>query len=260
MKTFTLDRYAKKSALRAADMPEPVVGDDDVLVEVHAAGVNQLDVKIRDGDFKLLLPYRLPQIMGNDVAGVVTRVGAHVRGFTPGDQVYARPDKDRIGTFAEFIAMNQRDVAHKPTTLGMAEAASVPLVALTAWQALVEQAGLRSGQKVFVQAGTGGVGTVAIQLAKHLGASVATTCSPAGFELVKSLGADVVIDYKTQRTSRKSCTTTTSFCTVREAPSWRSRYASSGAAARSSRSPVRPTTCSARRWGPRGTSDCCCAS
>ncbi|MFC7672540.1 NADP-dependent oxidoreductase [Mycolicibacterium sp. GCM10028919] len=198
MKTFTLDRYAKKSALRAADMPEPVVGDDDVLVEVHAAGVNQLDVKIRDGDFKLLLPYRLPQIMGNDVAGVVTRVGAHVRGFTPGDQVYARPDKDRIGTFAEFIAMNQRDVAHKPTTLGMAEAASVPLVALTAWQALVEQAGLRSGQKVFVQAGTGGVGTVAIQLAKHLGASVATTCSPAGFELVKSLGADVVIDYKTE--------------------------------------------------------------
>ncbi|KAA0094751.1 NADP-dependent oxidoreductase [Mycolicibacterium sp. P1-18] len=198
MKTFTLDRYAKRSALRAAEMPEPRVGDDDVLVDVHAAGVNVLDVKIRDGEFKPILPYRLPQIMGNDVAGVVTRVGARVRAFTPGDEVYARPDKDRIGTFAESIAMKQRDVAHKPAALNMVEAAPIPLVALTAWQALVETANLQRGQKVFIQAGSGGVGTIAIQLAKHLGATVATTCSPANFELVKGLGADVVVDYRSQ--------------------------------------------------------------
>jgi len=197
MKAFTVDRYAKKSVLRKAEMPEPVVGADDVLVEIHAAGVNLLDAKIRDGEFKLILPYRLPQIAGNDVAGVVRRVGARVRDFAPGDEVYARPDKDRIGTFAELIAMNHRDVAPKPRALGMVEAASLPLVALTAWQALVESAGLQKGQRVFIQAGTGGVGTIAIQLARHLGATVATTCSPGSFDLVKGLGADIVIDYRT---------------------------------------------------------------
>jgi NADPH:quinone reductase-like Zn-dependent oxidoreductase len=158
--------------------------------------VNLLDAKIASGEFKLMLPYRFPLILGNDVAGVVVQVGPRVRGFKPGDEVYARPDKDRIGTFAEFIAMHERDVAIKPAELSMEEAAGIPLVGLTAWQALVEMADLQPGQKVFIQAGTGGVGTFAIQLAKHLGATVATTASSANFELVKSLGADVMIDYK----------------------------------------------------------------
>jgi NADPH:quinone reductase-like Zn-dependent oxidoreductase len=198
MKALAIDRYKSTDGGRFVDMPQPTVGDEDVLVQVHAAGVNLLDAKIASGEFKLMLPYRFPLILGNDVAGVVVQVGPRVRGFKPGDEVYARPDKDRIGTFAEFIAMNERDVAIKPADLTMEEAASISLVGLTAWQALVEKANLKPGQKVFIQAGTGGVGTFAIQLAKHLGATVATTASSANFELVKALGADVLIDYKTQ--------------------------------------------------------------
>jgi NADPH:quinone reductase-like Zn-dependent oxidoreductase len=196
MRAFAIDRYKSKDGGRFLDTPQPTVGDEDVVVQVHAAGVNLLDAKIASGEFRLLLPYRFPLILGNDVAGVVVQVGPRVRGFKPGDEVYARPDKDRIGTFAEFIAMHERDVAIKPAELSMEEAAGIPLVGLTAWQALVEMADLRPGQKVFIQAGTGGVGVFAIQLAKHLGATVATTASSANFELVKSLGADVMIDYK----------------------------------------------------------------
>lgn len=198
MKAFIIDRYGRKGSLRFGEMPEPKVRDHDVLVRIHAAGVNPLDSKIRDGEFKSILPYRLPLIPGNDVAGVVTRVGAKARRFKPGDEVYARPDKGRIGAFAEFIAMNDADVAMKPTNLSMEEAASIPLVALTAWQALVEKAKLKKGQKVLIHAGSGGVGTFAIQLAKHIGATVATTTSSANVGLVKDLGADIVIDYKKQ--------------------------------------------------------------
>lgn len=196
MRAFVVDRY--KHDARAADVPDPDIGDHDVLVEIHAAGINPLDVKIRDGEFTLVLPYRTPFILGNDMAGVVVRVGARVRRFAPGDEVYARPDKDRIGTFAEFIAISEDDLATKPAGLSMEEAAAVPLVALTAWQALVERADVQPGQKVLVHAGSGGVGTIAIQLAKHLGATVATTTSTANVELVRSLGADVVIDYTEQ--------------------------------------------------------------
>lgn len=196
MKSFVIDRYVKGGALRFTESPEPELRDSDVMVEIHAAGVNVLDTKIRDGEFKLILPYRLPLVLGNDVAGVVVRVGANVRQFKPGDAVYARPAQDRIGTFAEYIAMDEADVAMKPDNLTMQEAASIPLVALTAWQVLVERANLQKGQKVLIHAGSGGVGTIAIQLAKHLGAYVATTTSTANIDLVKSLGADVVIDYK----------------------------------------------------------------
>jgi NADPH:quinone reductase-like Zn-dependent oxidoreductase len=198
MKAFVVDRYKSKGALRFGDMPDPELRDNDVMVQICAAGVNLLDAKIRDGEFKLILPYRLPLVLGNDVAGVVVRVGSKVRRFKAGDEVYARPHQDRIGTFAEFIAMNENDVAMKPKALTMEEAASIPLVGLTAWQALIERGELRKGQKVFVQAGSGGVGTLAIQLAKHVGATVATTTSTGNVELVKSLGADVVIDYKKQ--------------------------------------------------------------
>src|SRR6266513_1991843 len=163
MKAFVVDRYKSKSAVRLGEMPEPEGRDDDVLVQVHAASLNQLDSKIRDGEFKLILPYRLPLILGNDVAGVVVRVGSKVRRFKPGDEVYARPHQDRIGTFAEFIAMNEADVALKPKNLTMEEAASIPLVGLTAWQVLIERANLKRGQKVLIHAGSGGVGTFAIQ-------------------------------------------------------------------------------------------------
>lgn len=195
MKAFIVDRYQRNRALRLGDMPEPEVRDQDVLVAIHAAGLNLLDAKIRDGEFKLILPYHLPMILGNDVAGVVVRVGSKVRGFKPGDEVYARPGKDRIGTLAELIAMNEADVAVKPKNLTMEEAASIPLVGLTAWQVLIERAHVQKGQKVLIHAGSGGVGTFAIQLAKHLGATVATTTSTANVELVRRLGADVVIDY-----------------------------------------------------------------
>ena len=195
MKAFVVDRYGKGSG-RLGQMPEPALRPDDVLVEVHAAGVNPLDAKIRNGEFKLLLPYRLPVILGNEVAGVVLRVGSAVQRFKPGDEIYARPDKDRIGTFAELIAIDEADVALKPKTLGMEETASIPLAALTAWQALVERARLKPGEKVLIHAGSGGVGTIAIQLARQLGARVATTTSSANGDFVKSLGADVVIDYK----------------------------------------------------------------
>jgi alcohol dehydrogenase len=195
MNAFIVDRYGRGSG-RLGEMTEPELREDDVLVQVHAAGVNPLDSKIRNGEFKLLLPYRLPLILGNEAAGVVRRVGSRVQRFKPGDEIYARPDKDRIGTFAELIAINEADVALKPKTLSMEEAASIPLVALTAWQALVERAELKRGEKVLIHAGSGGVGTIAIQLAKHLGALVATTTSSSNVDFVKSLGADVVVDYK----------------------------------------------------------------
>jgi NADPH:quinone reductase-like Zn-dependent oxidoreductase len=198
MKAFVVDRYRKKATLRRADMPTPEVRDDEVLVEVRAAAVNLIDCKIRDGEFKLILRYRLPLILGHDVAGVVVKLGSRVRQFKLGDEVYARADDFRIGTFAEFVPVKETSLALKPASLTMEQAASIPLVGLTAWQALIDRAGLSKGQKVFIQAGSGGVGTFAIQLAKHLGASVATTTSAANVALVKSLGADVVIDYRTQ--------------------------------------------------------------
>jgi NADPH:quinone reductase-like Zn-dependent oxidoreductase len=196
MKAFIVDRYGKGKPLRAGDLPEPDLRADEVLIEVHAAAVNLIDAKVRDGEFKRILPYRTPFVLGHDVAGVVARVGPRVRQFKPGDEVFARPDDLRIGTFAEFVAVNEDAVALKPRNMTMEEAASIPLVGLTAWQALVEKARLRKGQKVFIQAGSGGVGTFAIQLARHLGAKVATTTSAGNVALVKGLGADVVIDYR----------------------------------------------------------------
>ena len=197
MKAFVVDKYKRGGSLRMAEMPEPELREDEALVRVHAAGVNLLDSKIRDGEFKLTpLPYGLPLILGHDVAGTVVRVGPRVRKFKPGDEVYARLDDFRIGAFAEFAVVKEDSLAIKPKTLTMEEAASIPLVGLTAWQALIEIAKLKKGQKIFIQAGSGGVGTFAIQLAKHVGATVATTTSTANVDWVKNLGADIVIDYK----------------------------------------------------------------
>ncbi|UDQ79714.1 NADP-dependent oxidoreductase [Erwinia rhapontici] len=198
MKAFIIEGYSSKNIGRLTERPEPELRADDVLIRVQATSVNLLDAKIRKGEFRLILPYKLPLILGNDVAGVVVSVGPEVTRFRSGDPVYARPAQQRIGTFAQYIAVNENDLALIPDNLSREEAASLPLVSLTAWQVLVETAKLKKGQKVLIHAGSGGVGTIAIQLAKHLGAFVATTTSTANVAWVKALGADVVIDYKTQ--------------------------------------------------------------
>jgi NADPH:quinone reductase-like Zn-dependent oxidoreductase len=194
MKAFVVERYGK-DGLRSADVSEPEVGDGDVLVKVSAAGINPLDKMVRNGEFKRLLKYQTPFVLGHDVAGEVTRVGSAVRDFQVGDEVYARPRDLRIGTFAEYIAIDQDDVAPKPASLSLHEAAAVPLVSLAAWQALVDRADAQPGQKVLVHAGSGGLGSTVIQLAKHLGATVATTARGENADLVRSLGANVVVDY-----------------------------------------------------------------
>jgi NADPH:quinone reductase-like Zn-dependent oxidoreductase len=162
---------------------------------VSAVSINPLDKMVRNGEFKQLLKYKPPFVLGHDVAGVVTGVGAYVRDFNVGDEVHARPRDLRIGTFAEFIAIDQDDVAPKPRSLTLHDAAAVPLVALAAWQILIDRAQVKPGQKVIIHAGAGGLGSTVIQLAKHLGATVATTTGTATVELVRSLGADVVLDY-----------------------------------------------------------------
>ena len=194
MKAFAIDRY--KGALTRRDLPDPMPGPNDVVVAIAATSVNPIDLKLRDGAFKAILPKKMPLILGGDLAGVVLAVGANVRRFKVGDEVYAHPDSDRIGTFAERIAIGEADLALKPVSLDMAHAASLPLVALTAWQVLVERAQVKPGHKVLIHAGSGGVGTIAIQLAKHLGASVATTTSTGNVDLVRNLGADVIVDYR----------------------------------------------------------------
>lgn len=199
MKAFILDAYGRGAGLRLADHPDPHPGPRDVLVRIHAAGLNPLDSKIRDGAFKPILPYRPPLILGHDLAGVVEAVGADVSRFRPGDAVFGRPRDGRIGTLAERLAVDEDDLALMPSGLAMTEAAGLPLVGLTAWQALVERADLQPGQKVLIHAGSGGFGSVAIQLARHLGATVATTVGGAHADMARRLGADRVVDYRTQR-------------------------------------------------------------
>jgi NADPH:quinone reductase-like Zn-dependent oxidoreductase len=194
MKAFVVAQYGK-GGLRAAHVAEPAVGPRDVLVRVCAASVNPLDKLVRDGAFKLLLRYKAPFVLGHDVAGIVTRVGAEVRDYKIGDEVYSRPRDLRIGAFAEYIAIDQADVAPKPKSLTMQQSAALPLVALAAWQALVELAHVKPGQKVLIHAGAGGLGSTVVQLAKHLGAYVATTAHGNDEAKVRALGADEIIDY-----------------------------------------------------------------
>tara|TARA_R110000868_G_scaffold142045_1_gene359110 strand:- start:2849 stop:3853 length:1005 start_codon:yes stop_codon:yes gene_type:complete len=198
MKAFTVKKYGKKEILHLTDVNEPTANENEVLVQIYSAGVNLLDSLIRNGEFKMFLPYKTPFVNGHDMAGIVIKVGSKVSKYKIGDEVYARPADFKIGTFAEYISVSENNIALKPKNISMEEASSIPLVGLTSWQALVEIANLKKGQKVFIQAGSGGVGTFAIQLAKHIGAFVATTTSSANTDLVKRLGADLVIDYKTQ--------------------------------------------------------------
>jgi NADPH:quinone reductase-like Zn-dependent oxidoreductase len=194
MKAFVVEKYGK-NGLRAAQAPDPTIGPRDVLVRVSAASINPLDKMVRNGEFKLLLKYKTPFVLGHDLAGVVTRVGAEVRDYKVGDEIYARPRDLRIGAFAEYIAVDHADIALKPTSLTMEESAAIPLVALAAWQALVDLAQVKPGQRILIHAGAGGLGSTVIQLARHLGAYVATTANGKDAEKLRDLGADEVIDY-----------------------------------------------------------------
>lgn len=196
MKAFILKRYGKSDQLAFAEIPRPTIKPDEILVEVHAVGLNPVDNKIPTGAFKPILKFQLPATMGSDVAGVVVEVGSRVTRFKLGDAVFASVFDLGTGTLAEFAVVPERAAAFKPENLDFVAAASIPMVGLTAWQALKERAQIKPGQKVFIPAGSGGIGTFAIQLAKYLGAKVGTTTSTANLELVKRLGADEVIDYK----------------------------------------------------------------
>ncbi|GGF37538.1 NADP-dependent oxidoreductase [Williamsia phyllosphaerae] len=194
MKAFVIDKY--KAPVHVAEIPVPAVGPREVLVRVAAASVNPLDTLVRSGEFKQLLKYKFPLVLGHDVAGTVIEVGSAVTGFAVGDEVFSRPRDLHIGTFAEFIAIDEGDVARKPWNLSFTEAAAVPLVALAAWQILVERGNVGPGSRVLVHAGAGGLGSTVVQLAKYLGAPVATTAGTSSAELVTALGADVVVDYR----------------------------------------------------------------
>lgn len=198
MKAMIIDKYGKVP-MRMAEVPTPEINEYEVLAEIHAASINPIDFKIRDGKVKMLLKYEMPLILGNDFSGVITKIGSKVTRFKVGDEIYARPRKNKIGTFAEYIAIHEDDITLKPKDLSFEEAASIPLVGLTSYQALHDIMQLQKGQKILIHAGSGGVGTFAIQLAKIMGATVTTTASEAGANLVKSLGADEIINYKTEK-------------------------------------------------------------
>lgn len=195
MKAAYINHYGKLEQIQFGQQPKPTIQNDEVLVKVHAVSINPLDLRMVEGEFKAILPVHFPFILGNDLAGVVVEVGSEVRHFKVGDEVFAKTDGQ--GCFAEYTSLKETSLALKPSNLSMTQAAALPLVALTAWQALVEIAQLKRGQKILIHAGSGGVGSIAIQLAKHLGANVATTTSAKNADWVKELGADIVLDYKT---------------------------------------------------------------
>ena len=198
MKAVIVTDYGQSAQI--VDVPKPELLPDSVVIQVRASSVNPVDNLLRLGYLRAAIPLQFPYRMGNDVSGTVVSVGDQVTKFKAGDEVFSRPNPMQSGTFAEQVLVKEADLAFKPSNLTHEEAASVPLVALTAWQALVDKADFKAGQKVLIHAGSGGVGAAAIQLAKHMGAGeIATTTSAANVDLVKSFGADVVIDYKSQK-------------------------------------------------------------
>lgn len=199
MKALVLKRYGGPDQVVFADIARPVPNPDQILVQVHAAGLNPIDNMIPTGTFKPILRFQLPTTLGSDLAGIVVEVGSRVTRFKPGDAVFASIFDLGLGALAEFALVPENAAALKPANLDFVQAASIPMVGLTSWQALKDKADLKPGQKVFIPAGAGGIGTFAIQLAKHLGAQVGTTTSTGNVELVRSLGADEVIDYKKQQ-------------------------------------------------------------
>lgn len=199
MKALTLKKYSKSSPIiEFSDVPKPKIKPNEMLVQVYAAGVNPIDNIIPTGLFKPVLQFQLPATMGSDLSGVVVEVGSQVTRFKPGDAIFASIFDLGIGSFAEFAVVPENTAALKPANLDFVQAASIPMVSLTSWQALKERGHLKAGQKVFIPAGSGGIGTFAIQLAKHLGATVGTTTSTRNVDFVRDLGADTVVDYKKQ--------------------------------------------------------------
>lgn len=198
MKAVRIHEYGNREVLVFEDAPMPSITSNEVLVRVIAASVNPVDWKIREGYLKEMISYQLPLTLGWDVSGVVTEVGTNVTRFRVGDAVYSRPDIKRNGTYAEYVVIQESEVALKPLTISHNEAASLPLAGITAWEVLITSAQLTAGQRVLIHAGSGGVGSLAIQLAKSRGAYVIATTSGKNQALVESLGADEVIDYQTQ--------------------------------------------------------------
>lgn len=198
MKAVRIHEYGTKNVLVYEDAPLPEIGTDDVLVRVVATSVNPVDWKIREGHLSEMIHYKFPLTLGWDVSGIVEATGINATRFKVGDAVFSRPDIKRNGTYSEYIAIREHELAHKPKTISHVEAASLPLVGITAWEALFNTAKLKAGQRVLIHAGSGGVGSIAIQLAKNAGAYVIATTSGRNCSLVKSLGADEVIDYQRQ--------------------------------------------------------------
>lgn len=197
MKAVRMHSYGGPDVMHLDEVSKPEPGPSDLLIAVHAAALNPVDWKIRKGMLKAALDIPTPAIMGSELSGVVESMGPEVSGFAPGDAVYARVDKDSMGTFAEFCTVNHRIVAKKPSSISHAEASGVPLAGLTAWQCLFDRMGVTRGQKVLIHAGAGGVGTFAIQFAKHAGAHVIATASARNHDLLRELGADECVDYTT---------------------------------------------------------------
>src|SRR3989440_8959299 len=196
MKALIFKKYGRPDQVVFADIPKPALKPDEILVRVHAVGLNPIDAMIPKGTFKQILRFQLPATLGSDLAGVVIETGSRVTRFKAGDAVFASIFDLGTGSLAEFAVVPESAAGLKPSNLDFVQAASIPMVGLTSWQALKERAKLKPGQKVFIPAGSGGSGTFAIQLAKHLGAKVGTTTSTGNVDLVQSLGADEVIDYK----------------------------------------------------------------
>lgn len=199
MKAWAIEQYGDNSQVKLMDLPEPILAADEVLIAVKAASINPVDYKIRSGMLQVVVKHKMPLIMGHDCAGVIAKVGAAVTNFKVGDEVYTQHGTEKPGTLAEFVAAKAAYVARKPTNTTFEEAASLPLVGLTSWQGMLDKGGLKKGDKVFIPAGSGGVGTFAVQLAKHVGAHITSTTSARNIEFVKSLGADRVLDYELQK-------------------------------------------------------------
>jgi NADPH:quinone reductase-like Zn-dependent oxidoreductase len=196
MNAVRIYEYGDRSVLRYEECPIPPVAEDEVLIKVIATSVNPIDWKVRMGELKEKVPHLFPMILGWDVAGIIHEIGGAVSLFAPGDTVYARPDATRNGTYAEYISVREREVAFKPETLSFMDAASLPLASITAWSSVIDRGEIQAGQSILIHAGSGGVGSLAVQLAKWKGAHVISTTSAANVDLVKSLGADEVIDYR----------------------------------------------------------------
>ncbi len=199
MKAARIHGYGGPEVFRVEEVERPACGPRQALVEVHATSINPVDWKIRKGYQRFVNRKVMPAIIGMDLSGVVVEVGAQVTRFSPGDAVYSSPNHRAAGSYAEFAAVDEAELALKPANMTHVEAATIPLVGLTAWDCLVRGAKVQKGERVFIEAGSGGVGTFAIQLARHLGATVATSCSPRNEALLRDLGADVIVDYTQAR-------------------------------------------------------------